>query len=243
MKYVIVSKAIYNSAPLVMVSFKFYTLHFSRIHRMISSFLGLRAEMGVGSARMNVLTVGKAASGLAAHLPAHSRILLGYDHRHNSLAFAQISVRVFEGAGHVVSVFPEPVPTPFVAGGLRMEREGFALGIMITASHNPRPDNGYKVYNSHGAQILDADAGLIAEKIAGIRSIQLAPEIPSFANQQLLDSVFFWYQNQLSGWLNQLRSANREKTQSPKVVYTPMHGVGGKFVQTLMRQLFSTGNQ
>ncbi len=131
--------------------------------------------MGVGNARMNVVTVGKAASGLSSYLPANSRILLGYDHRHNSRAFAEVSVRVFEAAGHVVEVFPEPCPTPLVANGLRMrEEEGYyALGIMITASHNPRPDNGYKVYNARGAQILDADASLIAGHISKVELIQL----------------------------------------------------------------------
>ena len=204
-------------------------------------FPGLRAQMGIGNARMNVLTVGKAAAGLAAYLPSHSQIILGYDHRHNSLAFAQISVRVFEAAGHVVQAFPEPVPTPFVAGGMRMEPGRFALGIMITASHNPRPDNGYKVYNARGAQILDADAALIAGKIDEIKKLQLSPETPDFTdNEKLLSSVLSWYQNQLSAWLSVLVPAAAPKVSS-KIVYTPMHGVGGKFVQLLMKQFFGTG--
>lgn len=199
--------------------------------------------MGIGNARMNILTVGKAATGLSRHLPAPSRILIGYDHRHNSRAFAEISVRIFEGAGHVVDLFPRPVPTPFVPCGMRAacsnDSSGsyYALGIMVTASHNPRQDNGYKVYNERGAQILDSAAAAIAAEISKVTALPPLPPAKATGSAELLERVTDWYNERLGDWLSCLPEPDASLS-APRIVYTPMHGVGGRYVMEVVSRQF-----
>ena len=132
---------------------------------------GLRGALGAGPNRMNRVVVTRAAAGLAAYLRDQgatpgSSVVIGYDARHNSDVFARDTAEVMTGAGLTALLLPRPLPTPVLAFAIR--ELGCVAGVMVTASHNPPQDNGYKVYLGDGSQIVPpADAG-IAERIAAV---------------------------------------------------------------------------
>jgi len=117
---------------------------------------GLRGAVGAGSNRMNRVVVIRAAAGLAAYLKANGRtdgpVLIGYDARHKSDVFAQDTAAVVRGAGLDAVLLDRPTPTPVIAFGIRHLRA--VAGVVVTASHNPPQDNGYKVYLGDGSQIV-----------------------------------------------------------------------------------------
>lgn len=118
---------------------------------------GLRAEMGAGYSRMNNLTVIQATQGIVAYYLKNSNIIqdgavIGHDHRHGSIMFAKLTAAAFLIKGIKVYFFPDNVHTPLVP--FAIENFKCTVGIMITASHNPKTDNGYKVYGSNGSQII-----------------------------------------------------------------------------------------
>eukprot|EP00729_Bicosta_minor_P015347 gene15347-22564_t len=123
--------------------------------RMKFGTAGLRSAMGAGFACMNELTVLQASQGLAMYVLTHvaaegASVVIGYDGRHNSKDFANRAAAAFLQKGFGVHLFSSIVPTPYVAHATT--NLGCACGIMVTASHNPKEDNGYKVYWSNGAQ-------------------------------------------------------------------------------------------
>ncbi len=130
---------------------------------------GLRGALGAGPNRMNRVVVLRAAAGLAAYLSAEgarsgSPVVIGYDARHNSDVFARDTAEVMTGAGFSALVLPRPLPTPILAFAIR--ELGCAAGVMVTASHNPPQDNGYKVYLGDGTQIVPPADSAIARSIA-----------------------------------------------------------------------------
>src|SRR5262245_15819031 len=139
---------------------------------------GLRGALGAGPNRMNRVVVTRAAAGLAAYLLDNgaargSAVVIGYDARHNSEVFARDTAEVMAGAGLRALVLPRPLPTPILAFAIR--ELGCVAGVMVTASHNPPQDNGYKVYLGDGSQIVPpADAG-IAEQIAAVGALADVP--------------------------------------------------------------------
>lgn len=130
---------------------------------------GLRGRMQAGFAFMNCLTVIQASQGIAQHLVASSSslrqlsVIIGHDSRHNSARFARLAANAFRSKGITVHMFEDHVPTPLVAFGVRFL--AVDAGIMITASHNPAQDNGYKVYGANGAQINNPVDEHIAKSI------------------------------------------------------------------------------
>ena len=129
---------------------------------------GLRGELGAGPMRMNRVLVAQAAAGLAAYLLSrapHPSVVVGYDGRHNSSVFARDTAELMQGAGVQVALLPRALPTPVLAFAVR--HLDASAGVMVTASHNPARDNGYKVYLGgidRGSQIVPpADAGIAAE--------------------------------------------------------------------------------
>lgn len=118
---------------------------------------GLRAEMAPGWARMNDATVHLASLGIASYLGSKGTILIGHDARRNSRRFAAIAASAFSAGGFTVELLEEPVPTPIIPYLIRKRigsERPLEFGVVITASHNPAKDNGYKVYGSNGAQVL-----------------------------------------------------------------------------------------
>ena len=131
---------------------------------------GLRGAIGPGPSRMNRSVVTQAAAGFAAWLTAQGlaggRVIVGYDARHKSTAFAEDTAQVMAGAGFEVLWVTEPIPTPVIAFGI--QHFGCVAGVVVTASHNPPQDNGYKVYLGDGSQIVPPTDTEIAAEIAKV---------------------------------------------------------------------------
>ncbi|MBK5217027.1 MAG: phospho-sugar mutase, partial [Propionibacteriales bacterium] len=107
---------------------------------------GLRGALGAGPMRMNRVVVAQASAGLAAYLVAREEsptVVVGYDARHNSDVFARDTAELMTAAGVNAHLLPKPLPTPVLAFAIR--HLGCSAGVMVTASHNPPQDNGYKV--------------------------------------------------------------------------------------------------
>jgi len=188
---------------------------------------GLRGPLGPGPSRMNRAVVARAAAGIAAYLKERglSTVVIGRDARYGSEDFTFESAAIFSGAGFDVSVLPRPLPTPVLAYAVR--DLGMDCGIMVTASHNPPQDNGYKVYlgkvvdgiNYNASQIVSPADEQISAHIA-----QMNHELPRgekwiVLNDEVLDRYV-------------ARTANiAPSIYDVDAVYTAMHGVGTETVQ------------
>ena len=192
---------------------------------------GLRGALGAGPNRMNRVVVTRAAAGLASYLLEHGagagdRVVVGYDARHRSDAFARDTAEVMCGAGLDALLLPRPLPTPVLAYAVR--KLGCVAGVMVTASHNPPQDNGYKVYLSDGSQIVPPADAEIAAAIDAVGRLADVPRGDGWT--RLDDTVVDGYLDDVAGLV--APNGPRELT----VVYTPLHGVGGSTVQEVMRR-------
>ena len=188
---------------------------------------GLRGELGPGPNRMNRVVVTRAAAGLAAYLvdTGHrgGSVVIGYDARHNSDVFARDTAEVMTGAGLTAYVLPRPLPTPILAFAIR--ELGCAAGVMVTASHNPPRDNGYKVYLDDGSQIVPpADSG-IAERIAAVGPVA---DVPRGSSGKVLDEEV------VDRYLDTVAALADDGPRDLDIVYTPLHGVGGVPVERVL---------
>lgn len=204
---------------------------------------GLRGELGGGPHRMNRAVVIRAAAGLAQHLrgelegtsPA-PRVVVGYDARHNSRTFALDTAAVMTAVGIEVLLLPRPLPTPVLAGAVR--RFDADAGVMVTASHNPPRDNGYKVYlggrvvtdAGQGAQIVPPADAAIAAEIARIPSVASVPRAAS--GWTVLDEdVVTQYARTAAAVVP---AGDAQARARLKVVLTPLHGVGGELARDVL---------
>ena len=188
---------------------------------------GLRGALGPGPNRMNRVVVGQAAAGLAAYLLdsglAGGRVLVGYDARHNSDRFARDTAEIMAGAGFATMITSGPLPTPVVAFGIR--HFGCVAAVVVTASHNPPQDNGYKVYLGDGSQIVppaDAEIAARIDEVAKQRleDVRRSPEYATVGD----DLVEAYLQRIVS-------LAPSGAPRALEWVYTPLHGVGGSIVE------------
>jgi phosphomannomutase len=187
---------------------------------------GLRGALGAGPNRMNRVVVIRAAAGLASYLRAHGgdgddggTVVVGYDARHLSDVFAQDTAAVMTGAGLRALVLPRPLPTPVLAYAIRAL--GCVAGVMVTASHNPPQDNGYKVYLGDGSQIVPpADA----EISAAIDAVGALDEVPRGDGGEPLDDAI------VDSYLDAVAGLVGDGPRDLRAVYTPLHGVGGESV-------------
>ncbi|HZC26808.1 MAG TPA: phospho-sugar mutase [Actinopolymorphaceae bacterium] len=188
---------------------------------------GLRGAMGAGPNRMNRVVVIRAAAGLAAYLAAHGYaggpVAVGYDARHNSEAFATDTAAVLAGAGLRPLVLPRALPTPVLAYAIR--HLNCVAGVMVTASHNPARDNGYKVYLGDGSQIVPPADVEIAAAIAAVGPLSAVPRGESW--ETLGEDV-------LDAYLARVVSLPAPGPRALHIVYTPLHGVGGAVVQAAL---------
>jgi phosphomannomutase len=194
---------------------------------------GLRGALGPGPNRMNRVVVMQAAAGLAAYLtsahPHGCAVVIGYDARHKSDVFARDTAAVLTGAGISAMVFPEPCPTPVLAYAIR--RLGCAAGVMVTASHNPPRDNGYKVYLADGCQIIPPTDAEIEAEITRITRLPLS-DIPLGEEWDTLSEDITDDYIQRAASLIPAKAA-----RDISVVYTPLHGVGGSVLTTLFQRV------
>ncbi len=189
---------------------------------------GLRGIMGVGTTRMNVYTVTMATQGLANYIakqPGRHRVLIGYDCRHNSLLFAQKAAQVLAANGIEALLLKELRPVPFVSFGTRYRK--CIAGIMITASHNPKEYNGYKVYWSDGAQIVPPhDIGIMEEvrKVVDFSQVKLVRL--SHPNIHIVNGELDQAYIDAIRPLQHFPEENKKEGSSLKIVYTSLHGTG-----------------
>ena len=184
---------------------------------------GLRGALGAGSNRMNRIVVTRAAAGLAAYLndTGHQggSVVIGFDARHNSDIFARDTAEVMSGAGLKAMVMPRPLPTPLLAFAIR--ELGCAAGVMVTASHNPPQDNGYKVYLGDGSQIVPPFDSEIAARINAVGAMADVPRgnPGTVVGEEIIDR-----------YLDRVADLAGDGPRDLTIVYTPLHGVGGTTV-------------
>lgn len=195
---------------------------------------GLRGAVEAGSNRMNRAVVIRATAGLAAFLERHRSgpVVLGFDGRLSSETFARDAVGVLAAAGHQVRYFPHPVPTPIVAyAAQRMEA---ASAVVITASHNPPADNGYKVYDSNAAQIIPPVDGQIADAIAAVGRADQVPRREFVMGAEAEGIGVLDYDETYAAYRADVNGVRRRRQGSDlAVAYTPMHGVGWETLSRL----------
>lgn len=203
-----------------------------RFYRMLEFGTGgLRGVMGTGTNRMNKYTVSMATQGLANYLlsifsPCETSVVISYDCRNHSREFAEISAKVLLSNGIRTYLFDALRPTPELSFAIRHLH--CKAGIMITASHNPKEYNGYKVFWEDGAQITPPhDKNIIAEveKITSPSQVKLSEGVAPVMVGSEIDEAF------LSSILSLMLSPEERKQHSDlKIVYTPLHGTGVKLV-------------
>lgn len=194
---------------------------------------GLRAELGAGPMRMNRVVVQRAAAGIARYIHAAlgrdlqpaARAVIGYDARKNSAVFAQDTAAIFTAAGVETFIMPQALPTPVLAWAVKEYQA--EIGVMVTASHNPATDNGYKIYlggravepAGRGAQIVppyDAEIAADIAAVGDIRDIAKAPDGWNVLPTSITDD-----------YLHAILPEPGPPADSLKIVFTAMHGVGG----------------
>ncbi len=202
---------------------------------------GLRGLMGVGTNRMNKYTVGMASQGLANYILSHVegedlRVCISYDSRNNSKLFAKIAADVFSANGLHVFIFDNIRPTPELSYAIRLK--GAVAGVMVTASHNPKEYNGYKVFWSDGAQITSpVDKEIVAEvaKITDPSQVRFEAGLRCGEIEVMGKDVDEKYIADLLSLTLSPESCARHSDL--KFVYTPLHGCGVRLVPECLRRM------
>ena len=204
--------------------------------RLAFGTAGLRGELGAGPNRMNRVLVAQAAAGLAEYLKKNfdrPSAVIGFDGRVNSDVFARDSAEVMAAAGIETFLFDQSVPTPVLA--FAVKQRDFSAGVMVTASHNPPRDNGYKVYlggaNGGGQIVSPADAEISAE-------IEAVAAAKTFAQITKSDKFEFLGESTIDDYVratSRLVSSAAAETgeRQLKIVYSAMHGVGWPTLEKL----------
>ncbi|RJQ83781.1 phospho-sugar mutase [Amycolatopsis panacis] len=188
---------------------------------------GLRGPVRAGPNGMNVAVVTRTTAGVAAWLTAHGHaggvVVLGRDARHGSEDFATAAAEVLTAAGFVVKVLPKPLPTPLLAYAV-LHYQAVA-GIQITASHNPPADNGYKLYDETGGQIVPPSDGEIEQ---AIQAAPAAADVPRAAGAEIVDPR--------AAYLDEVAALSPGATRSLRIAATALHGVGAETLRAALHQ-------
>ena len=189
---------------------------------------GLRGKLGPGPNRMNRVVVSRAAAGLAEYLldtgQAGQPVVIGFDARYNSDVFARDTAQIMAGAGLRAMVCPRPLPTPVLAGAILSY--GACAGVVVTASHNPPQDNGYKVYLGDGSQIVPPADAEIAAQIAAVGALADIPRSDDYTT--LGEDVVDRYLARVCSL------ALPDGPRALSVAYTAMHGVGSPLMRAAL---------
>ena len=204
---------------------------------------GLRGVIGAGTNRMNVYTVSKATQGFANYLNKNfeaPKVAIAYDSRNMSKEFAEAAALTLCANNVKVFLFESLRPTPMLSFTVRhLNCQG---GIVITASHNPKIYNGYKVYDEFGGQVTDEKAGLI---IGEVNSIVNYEDIKTIALEEALKDNLLEYigEDVDKAYLEEVKALTirtelvKEKAKDLKVIYTPIHGSGNMPVRRVLKEL------
>lgn len=198
---------------------------------------GMRGKMGVGTNRINKYTIGQATQGLANYMKkqfpnsADLSVVIAHDSRNNSPLFSQVCADVLSANGIKAYLFSDLRPTPELSFAVR--ELGCTAGIVITASHNPKEYNGYKVYWEDGAQIIAPhDTGIIAE----VRAIESLEAVNFSANNGLIETLDSQIDEQYLSRVQSLSVNNfNEEKSKLKIVFTSLHGTGITMVPQVLK--------
>lgn len=206
---------------------------------------GLRAVMGAGTNRINIYTVASAAKGLAACLQASDAseegVIVCYDSRNHSKDFAEITARVLACEGIKVYLSDRLRPVPMLSFGIRHYRT--AGGVMITASHNPREYNGFKVYGNDGGQLSPAGANAVQERMPEFEDVvdYLAEMLP-LEDYVQKEQVTYLGKNWDDAYMEMLhgmkisQKLSQDSKARLRIVYTPLNGAGAKPVLRVLNE-------
>lgn len=205
---------------------------------------GLRGVMGAGTNRMNIHTIGKATQGLADYLnfkyDGNISVSIAYDSRNMSKEFARAAAETLCGNGIFVNLFEELTPTPILSYAVRALKS--KAGIVITASHNPKEYNGYKVYGEDGGQVTDEAANEIitcAKNVKDFSKVKIM-EISTAKAYGMLEiigeTLYLSYIEKVKN-LTMRKDLVTEKAKELKIIYTPIHGSGNVPVRRVLREL------
>jgi phosphomannomutase len=195
---------------------------------------GLRGPNGPGPSCMNRAVVGRTAAGIAHYMKKRglTRVVIGRDARHGSYEYAMESAEIFSGAGCEVFILPRALPTPVLAYATKALKAD--IGIMVTASHNPPADNGYKVYVGPTAdgvsyacsQIINPTDGFIADEIAAITKLSTQPRGTQWevVEERVIDE-----------YISRTATLGK-KPGALRIVYTAMHGVGTATISEVFKK-------
>jgi len=198
----------------------------------------------VGTNAMNYFNISRATQGLAAYLkewfarenrPGRPKIAIAHDSRHFSRPFAELAARVASENGVDVVLFSQPRSTPELSFAVRFTNS--TAGIVLTASHNPPHDNGYKVYFEDGGQVVEPHATAIIEKVNAIESDTYQPLPPDRRGviENVLEEVDAPYMDRLETLI--LDRSVVEKARDLKVVFSSIHGTGGEITRPMLKRL------
>lgn len=202
---------------------------------------GMRGKMGVGTNRMNIYTVAKVTYGLGKYLLRQDiqnwekGVVIAYDSRHLAREFAETAAGVLGKMGITAYLFEELRPTPELSFAVR--NLNAAGGIVITASHNPKEYNGYKVYGPDGGQMVTASADALIAEIGKIKDIFDIPIMTLAAglNQKIIKMVGEKMDNAFTDAVTTICYPNPDSAL--KVIYTPLHGSGNQPVRRVLAEL------
>ena len=206
---------------------------------------GLRAVMGAGTNRINIYTIASAAKGLAACLQASDAaeegVIVCYDSRNHSKDFAEITARVLACEGVKVYLSNQLRPVPMLSFGIRHYRT--AGGVMITASHNPREYNGFKVYGNDGGQLSPAGANAVQERMPEFEDVvdYLAEMLP-LEDYVQKEQVTYLGKNWDDAYMEMLhgmkisQKLSQDSKSRLRIVYTPLNGAGAKPVLRVLNE-------
>lgn len=195
---------------------------------------GLRGKLRAGTNGMNVNTVSRAAAGLAEYLTetvkGEKSVAIAYDSRNKSREFAFLSAEIFSAKGIKAYIFDELAPTPVLSFAVRYLKT--SAGVVVTASHNPKEYNGYKVYNEKGCQITEEAARAITEKIEN------ASYFGKYrSNNTLIEVLDNRVMNAFLSEVEKLSLFDGTASSAPKIVYTPLNGTGYKPVTEILKRI------
>ena len=205
---------------------------------------GLRGVMGAGTNRMNIHTIGKATQGLADYLNSKYKesisVSIAYDSRNKSKEFAQAAAQTLCGNGICVYLFENLTPTPILSYTVREMKS--KAGIVITASHNPKEYNGYKVYGEDGGQVTDEVANDIithAESIndfSKVKTMEIQKAKTSGMLKIIAEDLYLTYIAKVKN-LTLRKDLVEESAKDLKIIYTPIHGSGNVPVRRVLSEL------
>lgn len=205
---------------------------------------GLRGIIGAGTNRLNIYTIGKVTEGLSNYLIKKYKedisVAIAYDSRHMSYEFAEFAAKVFCGNNIKVYLFESLTPTPILSYTVR--KLNCMAGIVITASHNPKEYNGYKVYNESGVQITDKAAEEILYHISLIKDFG---HIKKISKDEAISKGLLNYigENIYSSYLDKVKGITlreelvKDSSKELKIIYTPLHGTGNIPIRKLLSEL------